>query len=60
MKKERFSRTLCTKTGKQRYDSYWDARAAAQNIKDTLAEDHGRPYRCDGCGGWHLGRSRFG
>jgi hypothetical protein len=59
MKKERFARTLCVKTGKHRYDSYWEARAAAQDIRNSLDEDHGRPYRCADCGGWHLGRSSF-
>ena len=59
MKKERFARTLCPTTGKQRYDSYWTARAAAQDIRTSVGEDHGRPYKCTDCGGWHLGRSRF-
>jgi hypothetical protein len=59
MKKERFARSLCVRTGKRKYDSYWEARAAAQDIKNSLDEDHGRPYRCAECGGWHLGRSSF-
>ena len=50
------ARSTCGKTGKQIYDSYFHAKAAARTIKDATAEDHGYPYRCDACGRWHLGR----
>lgn len=57
MKPERVGRSVCSATGgKRRYASYWEARAAARQIRDETSSDHGRPYRCDRCDGWHLGR----
>jgi hypothetical protein len=52
------SRKMCPGTGKRRYDSYFAAKAASREIRDTMYEDHGNPYRCDDCDGWHLGRSQ--
>ena len=57
MKPHRIARTVCTSTGKKVYASYWEARHAAQDIRHQMNQDHGRPYRCTGCGGWHLGKS---
>ena len=51
--------SYCGKTGKQRYGTYFEAKANASAIKDQTAEDHGTPYRCDACGDWHLGRSQL-
>lgn len=51
-------RTLCRATGKRRYDPYLAAKAASREIRDTMYEDHGNPYRCGECNGWHLGRSQ--
>lgn len=51
-------RSVCAATGKRRYASYFEAKAAAREIRDTMYEDHGNPYRCDECGGFHLGRSQ--
>jgi hypothetical protein len=51
---------MCTATGKRRYPSYSDARRAATEIRNEMDQDHGRPYRCDECGGWHLGRTKEG
>jgi predicted RNA-binding Zn-ribbon protein involved in translation (DUF1610 family) len=59
MKRERIARSLCPKTGKNVYASYFEAREAAHQIRDTVGENHGSPYRCDACGRWHLGRSSF-
>lgn len=59
MKRERMGRTTCAPTGKKRYRGYWEARAAAGEIRHQTGDDHGKPYRCDECGGWHLGRSSF-
>ena len=50
--------SYCGKTGKQRYISYFEAKANAAAIRDQTHEDHGTPYKCDHCGDWHLGRSR--
>lgn len=51
------ARSVCTKTGKKRYPSYWQARAAANDIRHQSGEQHGTPYQCDHCRGWHLGKS---
>lgn len=51
-------RTVCTATGKRRYGSYFEAKAASREIRATMYEDHGAPYRCGSCKGWHLGRSQ--
>ena len=53
----RMARSYCGKTNKQRYATYFEAKAAAQAIKDQTREDHGTPYRCEHCGDFHLGRS---
>jgi predicted RNA-binding Zn-ribbon protein involved in translation (DUF1610 family) len=55
----RMASSYCGKTGKQRYSSYFEAKANASAIRDQTAEDHGSPYRCEHCGDWHLGRSSF-
>ena len=47
---------MCAATGKRRYVSYWAARQASLEIRRE-GQDHGRPYSCDECAGWHLGRS---
>lgn len=52
------ARSICASTGKRRYATYFEAKAAAREIRDTMSEDHGDPYRCDECAGWHLGRSQ--
>jgi hypothetical protein len=59
MRNERMAKTTCTATGKRRYRSYWDARAAANTIRHQTGESHGRPYGCHECHGWHLGNSTF-
>lgn len=53
----RMHSSYCGKTGKQRYASYFQAKANARAIKEQTTEDHGAPYRCEHCGEWHLGRS---
>ena len=53
------AKTVCTATGKRRYRTYWDARAAANTIRHQSGEIHGRPYGCHECHGWHLGKSSF-
>jgi hypothetical protein len=53
----RMTRSLCTDTGKKKYRRYFEARAAADDIARTSRENHGRPYQCEHCGDWHLGRS---
>jgi hypothetical protein len=50
-------RIICAKTGKRRYDSYFEAKHSAASIRHEVREEHGTPYRCEHCGGWHLGRS---
>jgi hypothetical protein len=50
-------RTLCSATGKMRYESYFEAKFAAAAIREETHEDHGTPYSCSDCGGWHLGRA---
>lgn len=57
MRSERIGRITCAETGKKRYPGYWEARAAVNEIKHQLGQDHGRPYRCASCAGWHLGKS---
>ena len=59
MRSERFARTTCTATGKRRYPGYWEARAAANDIRHQTGESHGHPYRCGSCSGWHLGKSEM-
>lgn len=59
MRSERSVRTMCTATGKRRYPGYWEARAAANDIRHQTGESHGRPYKCLACGGWHLGKSEM-
>lgn len=54
----RMASSYCGKTGKQRYETYFEAKANASAIKDQTDEDHGTPYRCESCGDWHLGRSQ--
>lgn len=56
--KHRVVRSICGKTGKVSYQSYFEAKASARAIKDSTTEDHGTPYRCEDCGQWHLGRPR--
>ena len=58
MRRERFAKSLCPATGKVRYRTYFDARAAASDIRYNFKEDHGHPYRCSECDGFHLGRPR--
>ena len=53
----RVARSRCAATGKQRYLTYFEARDAAVEIERTTGENHGRPYRCDKCGDFHLGKS---
>ena len=53
------ARTTCTTTGKRAYRSYWEARSAATDIRHQMGQDHGRPYRCHQCHGWHLGKSNL-
>lgn len=53
--RDRIGRTICSITGKHRYPDYFAARDAAETIARTTGEDHGRPYRCDACKGFHLG-----
>ncbi|MGH2731163.1 MAG: hypothetical protein ACRDJI_11235 [Actinomycetota bacterium] len=50
-------RSICAKTGKKRYSSYFEAKQADASIRRDVGEDHGSPYACERCGGWHLGRS---
>ena len=57
MKPRRIARTVCGPTGKRRYISYWEARQASLQIRRETDQDHGTPYRCEECGGWHLGSS---
>jgi hypothetical protein len=49
-------RFICAETGKRRYDSYFEAKQAAASIHRESGEDHGKPYACGHCNGWHLGR----
>ncbi|MFN2524789.1 MAG: hypothetical protein ABR505_00770 [Actinomycetota bacterium] len=51
-------RSVCSATGKRRYGNWFEARDAAELIKREASEDHGRPYRCEHCGGFHLGRAQ--
>ncbi|HEX2241269.1 MAG TPA: hypothetical protein VHJ82_09040 [Actinomycetota bacterium] len=51
-------RSICAETGKRRYADWFEARDAAELIKHEMAEDHGRPYHCEHCGGFHLGRDQ--
>ncbi len=53
------ARTTCVVTGKKAYRSYWEARAASNDIRHQSGQDHGRPYRCVECTGWHLGKSNL-
>lgn len=48
-------RSICARTGKKRYDSYFEARQARDAIKHQTGEEHGKPYSCSSCDGWHLG-----
>ncbi|MGH2694407.1 MAG: hypothetical protein ACRDJJ_06260 [Actinomycetota bacterium] len=50
-------RSTCAKTGKRRYGSYFEARQAAASIRSDVGEEHGKPYECTHCRGWHLGRT---
>jgi hypothetical protein len=59
MRVGRSARTLCVATGKRRYPGYWEARAAANDIRNQTGESHGRPYKCSSCHGWHLGNSEL-
>ena len=53
----RMGSSYCGKTGKQRYSTYFEARANARAIRDETHENHGTPYRCDHCGDWYLVKS---
>ncbi len=59
MKGQRIGRSVCAKTGKVKHASYFAARNAAREVRDQTGQEHGRPYRCGDCGGWHLGRSSW-
>lgn len=59
MSGQRMARTTCVVTGKKAYRSYWEARSASYDIRHQTSQDHGRPYRCHDCHGWHLGKSSF-
>jgi len=50
--------SYCGRTGKQRYSTYFEARANAAAIREQTNEDHGTPYRCEYCRDWHLGRGQ--
>ncbi len=50
--------SVCAKTGKRRYEDWYAARDAADLIRRETGEHHGRPYRCEHCGGFHLGREQ--
>lgn len=45
--------TACS-TGKIRYENGRDALLAQRGVRGTRRQT--RPYRCEECGGWHLGR----